>query len=208
MVEVIPAINAENFEEVKRRLKLVKPHTKWVQLDVADGTFTKNITWHNAEDLSSIETSLNIETHLMINGIEERVKDWFVPVVKRIVFHLEAAKDPYAVIKKCKGAGKEVGLAVGPDGSWTQLTPFLGKVDLFQILAVYPGLAGQTFQKEALKKIEYLRSNCPSAKIEADGGITKENVKEIISAGADIVVAASAIFNEKNIREAIEQLKN
>ena len=208
MVEVIPAINAESFEEVKKRLKMVKPYTKWVQLDVADGTFTKNTTWHNPVDLLSIETSLNIEVHLMIDEIEERVEDWFIPAVKRIIFHLEAAKDPYAVIKKCKEAGKEVGVAIGPDSSWTQLTPFLGKVDIFQILAVYPGFAGQEFQNETLKKIEYLRSNCPSAKIEVDGGVTKENVKEIILAGADIVVAASAIFNEKNIGEAIEKLKN
>lgn len=208
MVEVIPAINAENFEEVKSRLKLVKPYTKWVQLDVADGTFTKNTTWHNPADLLSIETSLNIEVHLMINEIEKRVGDWFMPPVKRIIFHLEASKDPHTVIKKCKEAGKEVGVAIGPDSSWTQLTPFLGKVALFQILAVYPGFAGQEFQKEALKKIEYLRSNCPSAKIEVDGGVTRENAKEIILAGADIIVAASAIFNEKNIGEAIEKLRN
>jgi ribulose-phosphate 3-epimerase len=204
MLKVIPAINADSFEEVKKRIKLVEPlmdsakgGVNWVQLDVADGTFTKNTIWHNAVDLLGLDTPLNIEVHLMIDKIEDRIKNWLIAPVKRVIFHLEAGKDPYFVMQKCQEAGKEVGISIGPDTPWTQLVPFCDKVDLFQILAVYPGLAGQEFQEESLEKISALRKNCPSAIIEVDGGV---------EAGGNIINAASYIFNSDNIRKAIEEL--
>jgi ribulose-phosphate 3-epimerase len=186
---------------------MIEPFVKWVQLDVADGTFTKNTIWHEPEDLLQLETRLNIEVHLMFNNIEERVLSWLVEPVKRVVFHLEAAKDPHFVINKCREAGKEVGLAIGPDRPWTQLMPFCQKVDLFQILAVYPGLPGQEFRPDSLEKIKDLRSNCRDAIIEVDGGINKEIAKEAKRAGADIIAAASYIFNSDDIGKAIEELK-
>ncbi len=207
-MQVIPAINADSFDEVKKRIKMVEPYAEWVQLDVADGTFTKNTIWHNASDLLSLETSLKIEVHLMIDRIEERVDEWLLASVKRVIFHLETSIYPHFVIEKCRKAGKEVGMAIGPDIPWTQLMPFCGKVDVFQVLAVYPGLAGQKFQEECLRKIEYLRKNCPAALIEVDGGINKEVAKKVAEAGADIVNAANYIFGAKDIKKAIEELKN
>jgi ribulose-phosphate 3-epimerase len=215
MIEIIPAVNAETFEEVKKRLKMVEPFVEWAQLDVADGTFTKNTTWHEASDLLSLETPLKIEAHLMINDIEERVENWLIAPVKRIIFHLEAARDPDFVIEKCrayrqagKKAGKEVGIAIGPDTPWTQLVPYLDKVDLIQILGVYPGLAGQKFQEECFDKIMHLRKECPKCIIEVDGGMEKMTAKKAIEAGANIINAATAIFGAKDIKKAIEELEN
>lgn len=205
-LEVIPAINVDSFEEVKEKIKLVEPYVKWVQLDVADGTFTKNTVWHDSANLLSLETSLNIEVHLMINNIEERVDNWLLAPVKRVIFHLETAKDPYFVIEKCKQAGKEVGIAIGPDTPWTQLMQYCDKVDLFQILSVHPGLPGQKFQEESLHKIQSLRENCPSAIIEVDGGVDKVVAKKVAAAGANIVCAASAIFNSDDIKKSIDEL--
>jgi ribulose-phosphate 3-epimerase len=208
-MRVIPAINAKSFKEIKKRIKIIEPYCEWVQLDVADGTFAKNTIWHNAADLLSLKTrpSLNIEIHLMISGLEERIENWLIAPVNRLIFHLEAAKDPYFIIKKCKEAKKEVGVAIAPPTSWTRLMGFCNKVDLFQILAVYPGLTGQEFQNDSLDKIKYLRENCPSAIIEVDGGINKETAKKAAEAGADIAAAASYIFNSKKVKKAIEELK-
>lgn len=219
MAEIIPAINTDSFEEVKRRIKLVEPFIDpaaggagWVQLDIADGTFTKNTTWHNAEDLLSLEippsAGLKIEVHLMINDIEERVEAWLIAPVSRIIFHLETAKDPNFVIEKCRQAKKEVGLAIGPDTPWTKLAPYFDKIDLIQILGVYPGLAGQKFQEDCFDKIRRLRKECPGCIIEADGGMNKETAKKAIEAGASIINAATAIFNSKDIKKAISELKN
>lgn len=208
MTEIIPAINAETFEEVKKRIKLVEPFSSWVQLDVADGTFTKNTTWHKAEDLLALETSLKIEVHLMIDDIEEKIENWLIAPVKRIIFHLETVKDPDFVLEKIKKAGKEVGIAIGPDTPWTKLVPYLEKIDLIQILGVYPGLAGQKFQEECFDKIRHLRKERPNCIIEVDGGMDRETAKKAVEAGANIIVAACAIFDSGDIKKAIEELKN
>ena len=183
----------------------------WVQLDIADGTFTKNTTWHNAGDLLSLDPpagGLKIEVHLMISNIEERLEEWLIAPVKRIIFHLETAKDPDFVIEKIKKAGKETGLAIGPDTAWTKLISYFQKVDLFQILGVYPGLAGQKFQEDCFDKIRHLRKECPQCIIEVDGGMDRETAEKAVEAGADIIVAASAIFDSDDIKKAIEELKN
>ena len=207
MTEIIPAVNADSFEEVKKRIKLVEPYAEWVQLDIADGTFTKNTTWHEPANLLSIETPLKIEVHLMINDIEARIEEWLIAPVNRIIFHLEAAKDPDFVIEKIREAGKEVGIAIGPDAPWTKLAPYFEKIDLIQILGVYPGLAGQKFQEDCFDKIRHLRKECPQCIIEVDGGMDKETAKKALEAGANIIVAASAIFDSDDIKKAIEDLK-
>ncbi len=216
MAEIIPAINTDSFEEVKRRIKLVEPFSKWVQLDIADGTFTKNTTWHNAGDLLSLETPLKIEVHLMINNIEQKIENWLIAPVNRIIFHLETAKDPDFVLEKIREAGKEAGIAIGPDTAWTKLVPYFQKADLFQILGVYPGLAGQEFQEDNFDKIRHLRKEQPNCIIEVDGGMDLETAKKAVGAGANIIVAASAIFSAKggpasswnDIKKAIEELRN
>ena len=213
-MQVIPVINVNSFAELKKKVRLIEPIIDparggfgWVQLDVADGTFTKNTIWHNAIDLLGFETTLMLEVHLMLADIETRVDDWLIAPIKRVIFHLETAKDPYLVIEKCRKAGISVGIAIGPNTDWAKLMPFCGKVDVFQILAVQPGLAGQQFIEESLNKITYLKQNCPNTVIEVDGGVNKEVAKRVAEAGADIVNAANYIFGAPDIKKAIEELK-
>jgi ribulose-phosphate 3-epimerase len=216
MVEIIPAINADSFEEAQQKIKLVEPFfssdgTGWVQIDMADGTYTKNTIWHNPQELASIETPLNIEVHLMILDMERRVEDWLLPNVKRIIFHIETVYDSTFVINRCKDASKEVGLAVSPGIPWTRVAPFKDKADIFQILGVYPGLAGQKTIEETYDKIKDLKKFCKSCIIEVDGGMNKETARKAVDAGADKIVAANAIYKddniEKNIKELYESLK-
>lgn len=211
MIEIIPTINSEDFEEIKNKIKMVEDTTtpssvKWVQIDVADGTYTKNIIWHNPNDLLDLETSLNIEVHLMINNIDEKVHEWLIPQVKRIIFQLEASDDPEFVIEKCKKAGKEVGISLSPIVSVVKAIKYIDKVDFFQILAVNPGLAGQKTQDEAFDKIKSLRKVCESCIIEIDGGMNEETGKKAVEAGANRLAMAGAIFNNENIGEAIKKM--
>lgn len=204
MIKIIPAVNTADFEEIKKKIKLIEPYTDWVQIDVADGTFTKNTLWHNPQELALIETSLNIEAHLMISNIERRVEEWLSPNVKRIIFHISASADPDFVIKKIKEAGKEAGIAIGQKESLTEAMRYKNKINFFQILGVYPGLPGQQIIKETFDRIKELRKFCPSCIIEVDGGMNKETGKRAVEAGANIIVAANAIFNgdvKKNIEE-------
>lgn len=200
---VIPIINVDSFEEAEELIKMVEPYvdpanggTGWVQIDMM----------HDVYDLSTLETSLKVEVHLMMDDIEESIEDWLIAPINRIIFQLEAVRDPDFVIEKCKKAGKEVGVSIAPDTPWTQLIPFCGKIDLFQILSVYPGPSGQGFEESSLEKIKNLRKNCPSAIIEVDGGINKEVAEKVSKAGADIVSASSYIFNSNDIKRAIKEL--
>lgn len=204
---IIPSINVDSFEKVKEKIKLIEPYADWAHLDISDGTATKYITWHNASDLNFIETPLNIEVHLMIGNVDRRINDWLISKVKRIFFHLNASRDPDFVIEQCKKNNIEAGIAISPDESWTKAAHFKGKVNIFQILGVSPGPAGQKTTEETFEKIKEMRKFCPSCIIEVDGGMNKENIKKVVEAGADIIVAASAIFNSNNIKEAIHALE-
>ena len=221
-VEIIPAINADSFEEIQRRIKLVEDAGSdasvgagsdasvgagWVQIDAADGTFTKNTIWHNPEDLAFLETELKIELHLMLDNMERRVGDWLVPNAHRIIFHISAAENPDFVIEKCREAGKEVGIAVGPDESLVRALEHRDEVDVFQILGVHPGRAGAEMAEGVFGRISELRGFCGHCTIEVDGGMNKETAKKAVEAGADIIVAASAIFGAEDVGEAIRELK-
>ena len=219
---LIPAINADTFEEVQRKIKLIEPYFSWAHLDIADGTFTRNTLWHNLAEFALIETELNLEIHLMIDRVEEKIDYWLNPSVKRIIFHFGGSKDPGFVIDRCHKNKTEIGIAISPDESVAQALAYKSKVDFFQILAVKPGLPGQKIDENTFERIKEVRKFCPQCIIEVDGGMNKETIPRAIEAGADRVVAASAIFNSsdalvgaptshrsgKNIKEAIEELKN
>ena len=207
-IEVIPAINAESFEEVKNKIKLVEPYTKWVHLDVADGTFTPNTLWHEPSDLLDLETDAFIEVHLMMADMDGRFSNWILPNVKRIIFHAEAAHDPEFVIGKIKESGKEAGIAILPQTRAEKGLLYCHKADLVQTLAVFPGKAGQEFHPEIVEKIKHIREKSKDCIIEVDGGINLETGKECVRSGANILVSANYIFNSSSIEEAINNLKN
>ncbi|MEK7599014.1 MAG: ribulose-phosphate 3-epimerase [Patescibacteria group bacterium] len=212
-VELIPGINADSFEEIAEKIRLIegladKFGIKYIHLDAADGTFTKNTIWHNPGDLVGFKSNLKIEVHLMISDIDRRIENWLFKPIERIIFHMEAARDPKLTIQKCKDAGIEVGLAVKPKTSLTEIKPYWENVDLIQILGVLPGKAGQSMSPEIMDKIKTLRRICPSCIIEVDGGVNAENAKELASAGANILSATSAIFAGDDIKKAIENLKS
>lgn len=207
MVEIIPAINAEVFEEVERKIRLVESYVQWVHLDIADRTFTKNTLWHDARDLVGFETPLKIEVHLMIDRPEERIGEWFLPVVKRAIVHHETVSDIDFLLARCKEAGMELGVAIATNTPWAELKSYIGKVNFFQILAVHPGLAGQKFQEHNYDKIRHLRASCPSCTIEVDGGVSMSSAKKCIDAGADVLAVASAIFSVNGVQSAIGELQ-
>src|SRR3989344_9329508 len=138
MPEIIPAINAENFEEVKKRLKAVEPFVKWAHIDVADGTFTTNSIWHDPRDLLALETPLFLEVHLMVADMDIRWRDWVLPKVSRVIFHVEAAHDPELVIRKIHENGKEAGVAINPQTPWQKVELYCASAGLIQTLGVPP----------------------------------------------------------------------
>lgn len=208
MVEIIPAINAKTWEEVKEKIRRAEHHAKWIHLDVADGTFTKNTLWHNPLDFVGFETVAKLEIHLMEDHPEDRFEAWFLPGVGRIIVHEETVHDFDFIRDSCKKENMEVGIAIATDTSWTRLKPYIGKTDFLQALAVHPGLAGQEFQAHNYSKIKHLRTLCPDCRIEVDGGVKIGVARLAAESGANILAAASSVFGAENIEQAIRVLQN
>lgn len=208
MVKIIPAINAETWDEVVRNIRRIEPFVEWVHIDVADGTFTPNVLWHNPLDLAGFETRANVEIHLMADRPEERMAAWLVKPVKRVIVHAEVTRDLDFIAGECRKQTVQVGLAADSHTSWTVLKPFAGRVDLLQVLAVRAGRGGQEFERHNLVKIKHLRASAPGAIIEVDGGITPAIAEECVRVGADILVAGSYIFDHPSPKMAIKELQH
>ena len=207
MIEVIPSINVLTFPEIQERVKKVEPYVSWCHLDVTDGMFSEHPTWRNPANLSLLDTSLNVEVHLMVEQPEKVIDQWLVKPIKRVIVHMEASKDIDMIIDRCKIAGIKCGLAIRPDTPWSVLIPWIKKIDLIQLLAVNPGPSGQLMGAEIIDKITRLRASCHECIIEVDGGINRETAAQACEAGANIVVSSAYIFSRPDIGMAIEELK-
>lgn len=226
MAEIIPAIIAKNFEDLQDKIKLVEPFVATVQLDVMDGIFVPSTTWNSPSDLEKLETNLVLEVHLMVDSPHRVLNGWLASQVKRIILHWEAVEKihnhellPYEttvdnqfpisnLAREIHRHNKQFGLALNPKTPLAVLDNFIGELDTVLLMSVNPGFAGQEFQSEVIPRIKQLRQKYPSVKIEVDGGLGPQNIKEAREAGADFLVIGSAIFVQLNIEEAIKKLKD
>ena len=229
MVKIIPAIIAENFEDLKNKVKLIESSASLdpnrdnpaVQLDIMDGIFVPNETWRIPEDLKRLETGISFEAHLMVEWSQEIYERWLISKVKRIIWHWEALEkiinssdspegeriSIFDLAGKTHMMKKEFGIALNPDTLIEQISNYVQVLDLVLVMSVDPGFAGQKFQDKVIPKITALRRKYPDVKIEVDGGINIGNAKTVVQAGADILVAGSAIFGSDDIGGAINNLK-
>lgn len=207
---VIPSVNAKDFSLVKDGLEKVKKlGASWAHLDIADGKFTKIKLWNNPKELKakSQKPKVNLEAHLMIENPDMVLADWLRAGVKRLIVHVESAKDIKKMAQQCRRAKAELAIAVNPQTPVEKLPPYKKYIKQVLILAVTPGPAGQKFGQGQFKKIRSLRRLMADVKIEVDGGINLETAKLCKKAGADILVSASYIFNNKSPQMAYRQLK-
>lgn len=215
MAQVIPAIIAENFQELEEKIKSVEGLVEWVQIDIMDGKFVVQKTFNRPSELANLKTSLKLEAHLMIEHPWNFVQDWVRAGVKRVLVHYEAvsfrldAKGVFEdMIATCHEAGCEFGIAINPETPIDFLDEYILKIDAVQVMGVKPGRAGQHFQEHDLSKIQGLREKYPGVKIEVDGGVNDETAPKILRAGADILIVGSYVWKASDNKKAIEDLKN
>ncbi len=206
--KLIPAVNAELFDDVIRSIRRAETFSREsgidrIHIDIADGAFTENTIWHQAEELAGFETPLELEVHLMLADIDRRVEEWLTLPVSTIIFHVEAARDPLFIVDACHKAGKRAYAALRPETPIEMSRAMWGVADGIQLLAVIPGRAGQAMMAGTPEKIATLRAACPSCIIEVDGGVTVANARSLIGAGANELVAASAIFGAPDPARAV-----
>lgn len=210
---VIPSINVKNFSEFKKRLKAAAAlGASWAHLDVTDGKFTKTKLWNKPEELRELgirnqESGTKLEVHLMVNNPDTVLEDWLAAGIKRVIIHVESAKDILAMAKKCRAKKAELALALNPNTPAAKIFPYKKLVKQVLVLAVPPGPAGQPFRRDQLQKIRVLRQKMPGVKIEVDGGINLETAKLCKRAGAGILVSAAYLFNNATPKKAYQQLK-
>jgi len=220
MAEIIPAIIAKDFQDLKNKIKVVEPYVQTVQLDIMDGIFVSNETWPFAAaaaqgkpsvvDLENLETNLFLEAHLMVTEPEKVFEQWTDSPVQRIIVHWEALDNFKSQIlnfaQYTYERNKEFGIALNPETPLEVLDHFINKVDLVLLMSVNPGFAGQPFQESVIPRIVSLRQKYPDVKIGVDGGVNLSNVKKLALAGADFLVVGSFIYAAGNPEQIIAQL--
>ncbi len=209
-MEIIPAINCQNEEEVAERAQKISGFADWAHIDVSDARFTFNKSWGDARAWPKVGSDLNLEVHLMVEEPEKEIDAWLRVGVKRLIVHLEAVNEKtLAEIKEKTDKEKvELMLSIRPETPAEKLMVYFNYISEFQVLAVFPGPSGQNFQPLVAKKIKFLRHEMPNATIEVDGGINEETAKLAKDAGADIAISASYIFNSPDSEMAFKKLSS
>ncbi len=207
-VEIIPAILEKDFEHIKAKIIEIEPYALWAQIDIVDGVFAPNVTWNNPGELKMLNTSVQLEIDLMITEPEKYIDAWIASGAARIFFHLEATKNPQAVIQSIQEAGMQAGISINPSTEAEALYEFIPSVDAVLLLGVEPGFQGQVFHENTIEKVRTIRAKFPEIAIEVDGGVRPGIARKLAEAGVSRIVAGSAIFEEGafSINKRIEDL--
>ncbi len=171
----------------------------WIHVDVMDGRFVPNITIGPLVlKAARAATKLPLDVHLMIVEPERYIDDFVSAGADRITVHLEACVHLHRTLQQIRAKGIPCGVSLNPHSSEEQIRYVLGEVDLVLVMSVNPGFGGQSFIRSSLGKIKALRKAVnelgADVRIEVDGGVSPLNSREIVAAGADVLVAGSAVF--------------
>lgn len=204
-----PSLLSADFTDLRGQISLVESAgAGFIHCDVMDGRFVPNITFGSLiVEAARRVTELPLDVHLMIEDPQLHVDDFIQAGADFITVHEEAVVHLDRLINRIKESGVKAGIAINPSTPVECLREVLEIVDLVLVMSVNPGFGGQKFIPNALKKIKKLaeirRINGYNFLIEVDGGVNLSNAAEIASAGCDVLVAGSAVFNAKDVRSTV-----
>ena len=214
MVKIAPSILAADFSRLGEEVKAVEEAgADWIHVDVMDGKFVPNITVGPlvVEALRKV-TDLPLDVHLMIENADLYVEDFAVAGADIISVHAEACPHLHRTVQRIKDNGARAGVVLNPATTLFALDEIIEQVDLVLLMSVNPGFGGQEFIGSVLSKIELLRNTLNESgvelDVEVDGGVRPDNAATIKKAGANVLVAGSAIFGSDDYKKAIEELRN
>ena len=196
---IVPAILAKNRAEFVKKLKQMESVADLVQVDVMDGRFVPNTTWHSTKDVARIKTKLLFELHLMVQNPLPIVTDWMkVKGLRRVIFHAESPVRLTDMIREARERCLEVGIAISPKTSLKQIIPYLSRIDLVLVMGGEPGFSGKPLDSNTIDTVRAIRKKSKKILIGFDIGVSKETIPTLVRAGVTHLCAASAIFQAKN----------
>ena len=212
MVQIAPSMLAADFLNLGKDVELVNAYADIFHLDIMDGTFVPNISY-GFPVVESIARAARkpMDAHLMIIHPEKYVERFAAAGVRMLSFHLNAAENPGDVLSQIRSCGMMAGLAINPDIPVEDLFPYLDKCDYIVIMSVFAGFGGQKFIEDTYQRVRMLKAEIDRQglviPIEVDGGVSASNAAALVAAGAEILVAGSAVFKAESPKEIIEAMR-
>lgn len=213
MLKLAPSILSADFAALAEDVKKIEAGgADYIHVDVMDGHFVPNISF-GAAVMKSLNGKVKIpyDVHLMIENPDQYIGDFITENTAYITVHQEACIHLHRTIQNIKAKGVKAGVSINPATPVSTLECIIKDVDLVLVMSVNPGFGGQKFIPSALEKVKELASLRKAAHldflIEIDGGITLDNVGEVMKAGVDIAVAGSAVFGASDVADRVKEFK-
>jgi len=205
VVDIAPSMLGADFGRMREAAEMVGPHSAYLHMDVMDGHFVPNLTM-GPDLVKSLEGIAPLDVHLMVTNPIDFIKDFRDAGAEIISVHVEA-NNPLKALESIKKNNMKAGIALNPSTPENSIEPFIDLADLILVMSVEPGYGGQDFHEDAVERVRHYKEAYPNKIIEVDGGVAPSNSERLADAGADILVAGSAIFKADDPIEIVKIMK-